>query len=111
VLCGVTSPGQCKLRIDDLQLHCCGVTGPQDWAASKYNKAGKGVLDLGVSSVLQIYSIPTSCCRDGIDENACKVAVQTGIGAQISNAIYSEVSICVVAQPCLNPLRMAAGMY
>jgi hypothetical protein len=60
---------------------------------------------------MQIYRIPTSCCRDGIDETICKGAVETGIGAQISNVIYSEVSICVVAQPCLNPLRMVAGMY
>jgi len=74
------------------------VTGPQDWAASKYNKAGKGTLDFTVSSVLQIYRIPTSCCRDGIDDTICKGAVETGIGAQISNAIYSEVSICIVAQ-------------
>jgi hypothetical protein len=87
------------------------VTGPQDWANSKYNKDGKSALDFTVSSVLQIYRIPTSCCRDGIDETICKGAVETGIGAQISSSIYSEVSICVVAQPCLNPLRMAAGMY
>jgi hypothetical protein len=87
------------------------VTGPRDWAGSKYNKLEKSVLDLGVSSLLQIYSIPTSCCRDGIDEIICKGAVEIGIGAQISNVVYSEVSIFVVAEPHLNPLRMAAGMY
>ena len=73
------------------------MTGPRDWAGSRYNKAGKGTLDLSVTSVLQIYRIPTSCCRDGIDETICKGAVETGIGAQISEAIYTEVSICVVA--------------
>jgi len=87
------------------------VTGPQDWAGSKFNKAGKRVLHFGLTSSSLIYHIPMSCCRDGIDETACKMAVQTGVGAQISSAIYSEVSVCVVAQPCLNPLRMAAGMY
>jgi hypothetical protein len=86
------------------------VTGPQDWAGSTYSKAGKGVLDFSVTSLPQIYSIPTSCCRDGIEEIICKGAVKIGIGAQIANVIYSEVSICV-AEPCLNPLRMAAGMY
>jgi len=87
------------------------VTGPGDWAASKYNKAGRDALDFTVSSALQIYRIPTSCCRDGIDETLCKGAVQVGIGAQITTAIYSEVSICVVAQPRPNSFRMVAGMY
>ena len=87
------------------------MTTPRDWAGSKYDKAAKGVLDLGVTSSLGLYHMPMSCCRDGIDETACKIAVQTGIGAQIASAIYPEVSGCVVAQPRLNPLRMVAGMY
>jgi hypothetical protein len=84
-----------KLTLDGLQLQCCGVTGPRDWAGSRFNKAGRSSLDLGVTSVLQIYSIPTSCCREGTDEEICKTAVSTGIGAQISNVIYSEVSTSV----------------
>jgi hypothetical protein len=81
-----------KLINGVLQLHCCGVTGPRDWAGSVFNKAGRSSLDVGVTSVLQIYSIPTSCCREGTDEEICKAAVSTGIGAQISNVIYNEVS-------------------
>ena len=95
-----------KLRTDNLQLQCCGVTGPRDWAGSKFNKAGKGALDLGVSSILQIYRVPRSCCRYGIDETACTVSMEIGLGAQIASAIYSEVSICVVASACLNPLTL-----
>jgi len=73
------------------------VTGPLDWAGSKYNKVGKGALDLSVTSALQIYRVPRSCCRYGIDENVCTVAMEIGLGAQITSVIYSEVSICVVA--------------
>jgi hypothetical protein len=62
-----------------------------------------------VTSVLQIYRIPTSCCRDETDETICRAAVETGVGAQISNAIYSEVSICFVSHPLVNPFWMAAG--
>ena len=64
-----------------------------------------------MSSVLQVYRIPLSCCRDGVEEISCKLAVETGIGAQIANEIYSEVSICVVHYTRLNPFRMVAGMY
>jgi hypothetical protein len=48
-----------------------------------------------VSSAVQVYNIPTSCCREGTNEEICKVAVQTGIGAQISSVIHSEVSMSV----------------
>jgi hypothetical protein len=78
-------------------LQCCGVTGPRDWAGSKFNKAGRSSLDVSVTSVLQIYNIPTSCCREGTEEEICKAAVKTGIGAQISNVIYSEVSAAAAA--------------
>lgn len=88
------------MTVDKLQLQCCGVNGPRDWAGSEYNKAGKGLFDLTVTSVVQIYRIPTSCCRAGIDETVCRTAVETGIGAQISNAIYSEVSVCSVSRSC-----------
>jgi hypothetical protein len=87
-----------KLINGILQLQCCGVTGPRDWAGSKFNKAGRNPLDLGVTSVLQIYNIPTSCCREGTDEDICKVAVSTGVGAQISNVIYNEVSTGVASK-------------
>jgi CD81 antigen len=80
------------LIIGGLQLHCCGVTGPRDWAGSKYNKEGRSALDLGVTSGLQIYKIPSSCCHEGTNMEICNAAVSTGIGAQISNVIYSEVS-------------------
>jgi hypothetical protein len=96
------------LKTDNLQLQCCGVTGPQDWADSKYNKAGK---NLDVTSKLQMYRVPMSCCRAGIDETVCNGAVETGIGAQISNLIYSEVSDCGVAAGRVNPFTIFAGMY
>jgi hypothetical protein len=79
------------LAVNGLQLHCCGATGPRDWSGSKYNKAGRTALDLAVTAVAEVYSIPASCCRDGTSDEICKVAVKTGIGAQISNVIYSEV--------------------
>jgi hypothetical protein len=87
------------------------VTGPQDWNDSKYNKAGKSNLGFAVSSTLQVYRIPTSCCHDGLDPTVCKGAVETGIGAQISNFIYSEVSDCGVAAGLVNPFTTFAGMY
>jgi hypothetical protein len=48
-----------------------------------------------VSSAVQVYNIPTSCCREGTIDEICKTAVSTGIGAQLSSVIYSEVSVCV----------------
>ncbi|KDR08608.1 CD82 antigen, partial [Zootermopsis nevadensis] len=71
-------------------LHCCGATGPQDWAGSEYNKAGKTAFNVLVSSVVQVYNIPTSCCRQGTSEEFCKTAVKAGIAAQLSTAVYSE---------------------
>jgi len=91
-------------------LHCCGVTGPRDWAGSAYNKAEKGVFDVSVSSLLQIYSIPTSCCRDGIDETVCKGAVEIGIGAQITNVIYNEGCVSKLIDTLKNHISIVIGV-
>jgi len=91
-------------------LQCCGVTGPRDWAGSKFNKAGKGALDLGVSSVLQIYRVPRSCCRYGIDENACTVSMEIGLGAQIASAIYSEGCVSKLIDTLKNHMSIVIGV-
>lgn len=91
-------------------LHCCGVTGPRDWAGSKFNKAGRSSLNLGVTSELQVYSIPTSCCREGTDEEICKVAVSTGIGAQISNVIYTEGCVTKLLDTLKSHMSIVVGV-
>lgn len=91
-------------------LQCCGVTGPRDWIGSQYNKAGKSSVDLSVTSVLQIYRIPTSCCRDETDETICRAAVETGVGAQISNAIYSEGCVSKLVDTLKNHMSIVLGV-
>lgn len=92
------------------ELHCCGVTGPRDWAGSKFNTEGKSTLDVSVSSILQKYSIPTSCCREGTDEELCKIAVKTSIGAQITNIIYSEGCVTKLLDTLKSHMSIVVGV-
>ena len=74
-------------------LMCCGANGPRDWASSKYNKADRNVLDLAVSSTLQVYKVPESCCNPHAPRDVCKTARSvSGISAALTDIIHSEVS-------------------
>lgn len=71
-------------------LKCCGANGPSDWAGSRYNKAEKVVIDLAISSALQLYEVPPSCCSVPEDVELCRTATKIGVAAPISGLIYSE---------------------
>lgn len=77
---------------DEIQqgLKCCGANGPSDWAGSRYNKGDKQSVNLAISSVLQLYNVPPSCCSADPESEICKTAIKTGVAAPISGVIYSE---------------------
>ncbi|XP_015181807.1 PREDICTED: CD9 antigen [Polistes dominula] len=69
-------------------LGCCGATGPDDWAGSKY--ANKYDLSLTVSSKSDnAYKVPKSCCMDR-DSLICETARNFKLGDIVSPAIYNE---------------------
>ncbi|XP_063233863.1 CD9 antigen isoform X2 [Bacillus rossius redtenbacheri] len=45
-------------------LQCCGAKGPDDWESSRYNMANRDAIERMVSSALNKYRIPESCCVD-----------------------------------------------
>ncbi|PSN32979.1 CD9 antigen [Blattella germanica] len=84
-------PSRTKV-FDDIQmgLRCCGANGPRDWAASKYNKGGRGLVDLAVSSTLQIYNVPESCCNPNYGDTCNSARAIAGIASKLSDVIYDE---------------------
>lgn len=53
-----------------MELKCCGVDGPEDWATSVINLGvGKNV-EIGVSGRSGLYKVPKSCCLTK-DSNEC----------------------------------------
>ncbi|XP_059617858.1 CD9 antigen [Phlebotomus argentipes] len=82
------------IAFDAIQKHfeCCGASGPQDWASSRLNTKGKdgGFLDMKISSLNPLYTIPESCCKKGTEKLACETSVKGGISSYINPAINSE---------------------
>ncbi|XP_069696296.1 CD9 antigen-like isoform X2 [Periplaneta americana] len=91
-------------------LQCCGANGPKDWAGSRYNMRDRGAFDLAVTSLIQVYKIPPSCCRVGVNEEVCKAALNVGIGAQILNVIYSDGCIDKVIEALKNHMNILLGI-
>lgn len=77
---------------DEIQrgLQCCGANGPRDWAGSKFNKGDRNILDLTVSSLVQVYKIPASCCREGVSSDLCDSIRNLGVSAHVPGTIYPE---------------------
>lgn len=70
-----------------MELKCCGVTGPQDWADSKYNNAqDKSSIEIGISGALGYYKVPESCCNT-TDKSVCNTARKL----TISTPLFSDV--------------------
>lgn len=72
-------------------LGCCGVTGPEDYAGSKYaNQNPSTPLSLTVSAQLNVYKVPKSCCK--LDEQGpeCTLARNIKVAGVVSPDIYSE---------------------
>lgn len=62
-----------------------------DWANSQYNNK-KTQLDLSVSSVLQHFEIPESCCKGDKDDVLCKTG-RIGKGTLPISPIIHETVI------------------
>jgi len=77
-------------------LECCGANGPSDWQSSKYNKVDRSnIIDLTVSKINPVYSIPESCCNAAYGLKECDLARNTGIAAKITSVINPKVSFFI----------------
>lgn len=73
------------------QLECCGASGPNDWALSKYNsKEASNVINMKISSSSMHYKIPESCCKSDIDADQCMLSTKVTLKSAISSDIYSQ---------------------
>ncbi|XP_074095914.1 CD9 antigen [Cotesia typhae] len=83
--------------VDSIQenLQCCGASGPNDWASSKYGSS-TGPISLTVSSPKNDYIVPESCCKVK-DTNLCNTARKIKVGGFVPPEIYSK--------GCVNELR------
>lgn len=71
-------------------LKCCGVTGPNDWAKSRFNgMEEKSDIEIGVTGFIQAYEVPESCCAvpKGL---ACDAARSLKGAGAITGTIYSK---------------------
>ncbi|KAF2349423.1 Tetraspanin/Peripherin [Trinorchestia longiramus] len=72
------------------ELHCCGASGPSDWAESRYNNVdSKSGLEVGVGKVIGIYEVPSSCCVDSIPTTVCDASRSVSLAATVSGSIYT----------------------
>ncbi|XP_077558975.1 CD9 antigen-like isoform X2 [Haemaphysalis longicornis] len=80
--------------IDTMQhdLQCCGVEGPQDWAASRINQNAQDVLgavmEAGIRST-GLYQVPKSCCVDE-DSSSCVLERQFGGASSVFHGLHSQ---------------------
>jgi len=57
-----------------MELKCCGVTGPEDWKTSKFNNMlGKSSIEIGIAGVDGKYNVPESCCKTTMDKSLCNI--------------------------------------
>lgn len=80
--------------IDTMQhdLQCCGVEGPQDWAASRINQNAQDVFGAAVEAGIRstgIYKVPKSCCVDE-DSGACVLERQFGGASSVFHGLHSQ---------------------
>ncbi|XP_017768955.1 PREDICTED: leukocyte surface antigen CD53-like, partial [Nicrophorus vespilloides] len=84
-----------RMAFDTIQkgLQCCGAERPSDWIGSK-------PVVVGISADPLFYSIPESCCREGIDVQVCRDATKVlKAGGEINTrVIYGEGCIDKVVQ-------------
>ena len=74
-----------------MELKCCGVDGPEDWASSVINLGvGMNNIKNGVSGTRGVYKVPKSCCLTQ-DANECNNARQlTYSESSFPDAIYNK---------------------
>ncbi|XP_037030560.1 CD82 antigen [Bradysia coprophila] len=72
-------------------LECCGASGPNDWALSKYNsKDSSNVINMKISSSSTSYKIPESCCKSDIDADQCMLSTKVTLKSVINSDIHSQ---------------------
>lgn len=74
-----------------MELKCCGVDGPEDWAKSVINLGlGKSNIEIGVSGTRGVYKVPKSCCSTK-DVSECDNARElTYSESNFPDAIYNK---------------------
>ncbi|XP_059491050.1 CD9 antigen-like [Neocloeon triangulifer] len=74
------------------RLECCGAKGPSDWALSTFNqKNPSSGFEIMISSAIESYKVPTSCCSGDPESEECQAA--TEIKGPLTGAILKQVSI------------------
>lgn len=88
-----------------MQLHCCGAEKPADWG-------GRSEVAIAISSHPTSYTIPKSCCREGVTELECAEATRgLKIGGIINyNVIYSEGCYNKVMEAIKDHFGIIAGI-
>lgn len=73
-------------------MECCGASGPNDWALSKYNsKETSNIINMKISSSSMHYKIPESCCKSHVDPEQCTLSTKVSLKSIISSDVYSLV--------------------
>uniref|UniRef100_A0A1B6C476 Tetraspanin n=1 Tax=Clastoptera arizonana TaxID=38151 RepID=A0A1B6C476_9HEMI len=70
-------------------LKCCGADRPSDWSGSHFNKAENKGLNLAISSTVQPYKVPNSCCAVDMQSNECRDALEV-VSHHNPQIIFSE---------------------
>uniref|UniRef100_A0A1B0DE38 Tetraspanin n=1 Tax=Phlebotomus papatasi TaxID=29031 RepID=A0A1B0DE38_PHLPP len=83
------------IAFDAIQRHfeCCGANGAHDWASSRLNtktKDGAQFMDLKLSSLNPVYTIPESCCKKDADRKLCEASIQGGLSTYINPVVNTE---------------------
>lgn len=98
------------IRISFLKFECCGAKGPLDWKSSRLNRKDNGILEMAVSSVNPIFSIPQSCCKKGTDKLTCESAVKMGVGSYVNHVVHMEGCMSKLVKEIERNQPIAAGI-
>lgn len=83
------------------ELQCCGAAGSDDWAHARFNNPNndRSAIEIGISSALDTYTIPASCCDRSLDTTACnavrKVKLIGALSDNINKEVRSLLGLCI----------------
>ncbi|KAL7631372.1 UNVERIFIED_CONTAM: hypothetical protein RMT77_018329 [Armadillidium vulgare] len=74
------------------ELQCCGAAGSDDWAHARFNNPNndRSAIEIGISSALDTYTIPASCCDRSLDTTACNAVRKVKLIGALSDNINKE---------------------
>ncbi|XP_030758917.1 CD151 antigen-like [Sitophilus oryzae] len=83
------------------KMYCCGADNPADWVRNKE-------INMGITTKLTKFNIPTSCCRENIAESTCLAATQNiKIGNDLDfGVIYEKGCYVLIKENILNSLTV-----